>query len=104
MYESYIALFSSILMVIAVWIIPYNPFGIIFPMMLLMIGVGGIFPACQAAVMKPFNEIVGTASGLFFFIQMIFGFCCGLILSFAFFPHMPYSYLMIVSFIGAVLS
>ncbi|MGQ7190801.1 hypothetical protein ACUODJ_54690, partial [Escherichia sp. HC-CC] len=48
MYESYIALFSSILMVIAVWIIPYNPFGIIFPMMLLMIGVGGIFPACQA--------------------------------------------------------
>ena len=25
-------------------------------------------------------------------------------LSFAFFPHMPYSYLMIVSFIGAVLS
>ncbi|MDA1951884.1 multidrug effflux MFS transporter [Bacillus cereus] len=81
MYESYIALFSSILMVIAVWIIPYNPFGIIFPMMLLMIGVGGIFPACQAAVMKPFNEIVGTASGLFFFIQMIFGFCCGLILS-----------------------
>ncbi|PEA54864.1 Bcr/CflA family drug resistance efflux transporter [Bacillus pseudomycoides] len=81
MYESYIALISSGIMVLAACFTPENPFGIILPMMLLMTGVGGIFPACQAAVMKPFNEIVGTASGLFFFIQMIFGFFCGLILS-----------------------
>lgn len=81
MYESYIALAASGIMILATYIVPSSPLGIILPMMLLMMGVGGIFPACQAAVMKPFNEIVGTASGLFFFIQMIFGSFCGLILS-----------------------
>ncbi|SDX18296.1 MFS transporter, DHA1 family, bicyclomycin/chloramphenicol resistance protein [Marininema mesophilum] len=53
---------------------------IILPMVLLMVGVGGIFPACQASVMEPFEEIAGTASGLFFFLQMISGAICGFIL------------------------
>ncbi|SDZ34903.1 multidrug effflux MFS transporter [Thermoactinomyces sp. DSM 45892] len=53
---------------------------VVIPIGFMMIGIGGIFPACQAAVMKPFNEIAGTASGLFFFIQMISGALCGLIL------------------------
>jgi DHA1 family bicyclomycin/chloramphenicol resistance-like MFS transporter len=53
--------------------------GIVLPMMVVMIGVGAIFPACHAAVMQPFPAIVGTASGLFFFIQMISGAMCSLI-------------------------
>ena len=45
-----------------------------------MIGVGIIIPCTQGAVMQPFSAIAGTASGLFFFIQMVSGGICGLII------------------------
>ncbi len=54
-------------------------FMLIFPMLLIMMGVGIIIPCTQAAVLQPFPEITGTASGLFFFIQMLFGGICSLI-------------------------
>lgn len=53
---------------------------LIFPMLLIMIGVGIIIPCTQAAVLQPFPAIAGTASGLFFFIQMLFGGFCSLII------------------------
>ncbi|QGQ45693.1 multidrug effflux MFS transporter [Metabacillus sediminilitoris] len=81
MYESLVALGSSILMLTLTYFKLGLILSILVPMTILMMGVGGIFPACQAAVMRPFTHIAGTASGLFFFIQMIFGAICGLILS-----------------------
>lgn len=55
---------------------------IILPMFVVMTGLGIIIPCCQAAVMQPFPSIAGTASGLFFFIQMAIGSLWGLILSY----------------------
>ncbi|PDZ09014.1 Bcr/CflA family drug resistance efflux transporter [Bacillus pseudomycoides] len=80
MYESLLALGAAIVMLFVMYVNNSALIGILLPMSILMIGVGGIFPACQAAVMHPFVHIAGTASGLFFFIQMIFGAICGLIL------------------------
>ena len=61
---------------------PLNWINLILPMIIIMVGVGIIIPCTQAAVMQPFPKIAGTASGLFFFIQMAFGGICGLVLQF----------------------
>lgn len=37
----------------------------------VMLSVGLIIPACQWAVLQPFATIAGTASGGFFFVQML---------------------------------
>ncbi|MFC3908835.1 multidrug effflux MFS transporter [Legionella dresdenensis] len=55
-------------------------FTLITPMIIILFGVGIIIPGTQAAVIQPFSHNAGTASGLFFFIQMLFGFLCGVIL------------------------
>lgn len=60
--------------------LPLSGINIVIPMAIIMIGVGIIIPCTQAAVMQPFPSLAGTASGLFFFIQMLFGSVCGLIL------------------------
>ncbi len=64
-------------------------------------GVVGAAFAVAGAVMQGITRnpladagVLGINAGAMFVVA----------LSFAFFPHMPYSYLMIVSFIGAVLS
>lgn len=62
--------------------LPINGISLILPMIIIMLGVGIIIPCTQAAVMQPFPKIAGTASGLFFFIQMALGGICGLILQF----------------------
>ncbi|MGG0256737.1 multidrug effflux MFS transporter [Bacillus toyonensis] len=80
MYESLVSLGAAMTMLFVMYVNSNVLIGILLPMTILMMGVGGIFPACQAAVMQPFTHIAGTASGLFFFIQMIFGAVCGLIL------------------------
>lgn len=69
------ASFTSLL----VWFLPLSWISITIPMMVIMTGVGIIIPCTQAAVMQPFPTIAGTASGLFFFIQMIMGGTSGLI-------------------------
>lgn len=47
-----------------------------------LFGIGIIFPATQAGVMKPFKSNIGLISGLFYSIEMLFGAICGLILSY----------------------
>jgi len=63
-----------------------------------MLGVGIIIPCTQAAVSQPFSEILGIASGLFFFIQMLFGGLCALLLQFlAGIPVINMTYLILCS-------
>jgi len=50
---------------------------IVLPMFVVMVSVGIAIPACQFAVLQPFAAIAGTASGLFFFVQMAFTAACG---------------------------
>ncbi|TEV54822.1 MFS transporter, partial [Burkholderia cepacia] len=50
---------------------------LVVPMFVVMIAVGIAIPACQFAVMQPYTTIAGTASGLFFFIQMAITAACG---------------------------
>ncbi|NWA37718.1 multidrug effflux MFS transporter [Pseudomonas reactans] len=42
----------------------------VLPMVLIMVSVGMVIPACQLSVLQPYGAIAGTASGLFFFTQM----------------------------------
>lgn len=46
-------------------------------MFVVMVSVGIAIPACQFAVLQPFAGIAGTASGLFFFVQMALTTACG---------------------------
>lgn len=51
------------------------------PMLLIMLSVGIAIPACQLAVLQPYAALAGTASGLFFFIQMALTALCGVVLA-----------------------
>lgn len=75
-----ISLIGAILLMIFVFSMKLHWQIIVFPMMLLMCGVGIIIPCTQAAVTQPFPTIAGTVSGLFFFIQMLFGGMDGIII------------------------
>lgn len=54
---------------------------LVVPMFFVMVAVGIAIPACQFAVMQPYTKIAGTASGLFFFIQMAITAACGGVLA-----------------------
>ncbi|RQS23265.1 multidrug effflux MFS transporter [Burkholderia sp. Bp8998] len=54
---------------------------VVVPMFFVMVAVGIAIPACQFAVMQPYTKIAGTASGLFFFIQMAITAACGGVLA-----------------------
>jgi DHA1 family bicyclomycin/chloramphenicol resistance-like MFS transporter len=71
---------GSVILCLLILLLKLCPAIVVFPMILIMIGVGIIIPCTQAAVMQPFLKITGTASGLFFFIQMIFGLISGLVI------------------------
>ncbi|MBA2709198.1 MAG: multidrug effflux MFS transporter [Tatlockia sp.] len=73
---------GALLLTILNIFLPLKGISLILPMIIIMLGVGIIIPCTQAAVMQPFPKIAGTASGLFFFIQMALGGICGLILQF----------------------
>lgn len=75
-----ISLIGSVLLFGLVFSMPLRWEILIFPMIIIMVGVGIIIPCTQGAVMQPFPNIAGIVSGLFFFIQMAFGGICGLIL------------------------
>ncbi len=63
-----------------------------------LFGIGIIFPATQAAVMKPFKNNIGLISGLFYSIEMLFGAIFGLILSYIDFPSWALiSFIMLVA-------
>ncbi|HKQ31037.1 MAG TPA: multidrug effflux MFS transporter [Burkholderiales bacterium] len=53
--------------------------GIMVPMIVIMVTVGIIIPVCQVSVLQPYSKILATASGFFFFIQMIVAAVCGVI-------------------------
>jgi DHA1 family bicyclomycin/chloramphenicol resistance-like MFS transporter len=59
---------------------PAGVAAIVLPMFVVMVSVGMAIPACQFAVLQPFAAIAGTASGLFFFVQMAFTAACGALL------------------------
>lgn len=56
---------------------PAGVAAIVLPMFVVMVSVGIAIPACQFAVLQPFAGIAGTASGLFFFVQMALTAACG---------------------------
>ncbi|TVT89046.1 multidrug effflux MFS transporter [Pseudomonas sp. RGB] len=50
--------------------VPQAWLAIVLPMVVIMVSVGMVIPACQLSVLQPYGAIAGTASGFFFFIQM----------------------------------
>lgn len=60
---------------------PDSLWAIVLPMLALMFSVGLAIPACQLAILQPYAAVAGTASGLFFFIQMAMTAGCGLLAS-----------------------
>ncbi|NBF05000.1 Bcr/CflA family efflux MFS transporter [Pseudomonas sp. Fl5BN2] len=60
---------------------PQSLLAIVLPMMPIMISVGLAIPACQLAILQPYAAVAGSASGLFFFIQMAMSAACGLLAS-----------------------
>jgi DHA1 family bicyclomycin/chloramphenicol resistance-like MFS transporter len=56
---------------------PDSVAAVVLPMFVIMLSVGVAIPACQFAVLQPFSSVAGTASGLFFFIQMAITAACG---------------------------
>ena len=61
---------GSVMLAAATSVWPGEWLGIVLPMVVIMVSVGMVIPACQLAVLQPYGAIAGTASGLFFFTQM----------------------------------
>lgn len=61
---------GSVLLAMANLALPGEWLAIVLPMVVIMVSVGMVIPACQLSVLQPYGAIAGTASGLFFFIQM----------------------------------
>lgn len=85
---------------IAFW--PLHWYEIVFPMMVMMIGIGIIIPCTQRAVTQPFPNLVGTVSGLFFFIEMLLGALGGFITRF-FNANAALSLALFVLFVSIIL-
>lgn len=75
-----VALATGLLLILVITL-PLTSLSIFFPMFLFLIGTGLIMPNAQGAVTRPFPDIVGTASSLFFFIEMIVGAIAGAAIS-----------------------
>ncbi|ERO65756.1 MFS transporter [Pseudomonas piscis] len=58
---------------------PDSLLAIVLPMLAIMLSVGLAIPACQLAILQPYAAVAGSASGLFFFIQMAMTAACGLL-------------------------
>ncbi|NNB71092.1 multidrug effflux MFS transporter [Pseudomonas fluorescens] len=61
---------GSLLLAVATTFLPADWLAIVLPMVVIMVSVGMVIPACQLSVLQPYGAIAGTASGLFFFTQM----------------------------------
>ncbi|MEU1676998.1 MFS transporter [Streptomyces roseifaciens] len=66
---------TALLMPVTVHLWPDSTLSIVLPMAVCMLGVGALFPTCQAGMMRYEGEYAGAASGLFFFLQMASGAC-----------------------------
>src|SRR5471032_278387 len=60
---------------------PWNLASLVASMMVVMLSVGMAIPACQLAVLQPYGAQAGSASGLFFFIQMAITSACGALIA-----------------------
>lgn len=56
---------------------PQHLASLVAPMLLVMVSVGMAIPACQLAVLQPYGAQAGSATGLFFFVQMVITAACG---------------------------
>lgn len=61
---------GSLMLAATTTALPGEWLAIVVPMVVIMVSVGMVIPACQLAVLQPYGAIAGTASGLFFFTQM----------------------------------
>ena len=62
---------GSLMLAASTTLLPGEWLAIVLPMVVIMVSVGMVIPACQLSVLQPYGAIAGTASGLFFFTQMI---------------------------------
>lgn len=69
---------------------------IILPLIIILCGVGMIMPMCQIAVIDLFPNIIGTATGLFFFLQMSTNAITGIFLRYLAATQLTISILMAV--------
>ncbi|MBW3509796.1 multidrug effflux MFS transporter [Janthinobacterium sp. NKUCC06_STL] len=60
---------------------PQHVASLVAPMLLVMVSVGMAIPACQLAVLQPYGDQAGSASGLFFFVQMLITAICGAVIA-----------------------
>ncbi|PKB22846.1 multidrug effflux MFS transporter [Janthinobacterium sp. 64] len=60
---------------------PRHVASLVAPMLLVMVSVGMAIPACQLAVLQPYGDQAGSASGLFFFVQMLITAVCGAVIA-----------------------
>ena len=60
---------------------PQHVASLVVPMLLVMVSVGMAIPACQLAVLQPYGARAGSASGLFFFVQMLITAVCGAVIA-----------------------
>lgn len=68
-----VAAAAALVMSVSVRIWPDEPLSLVVPMAFCMVGVGAMFPTCQAGMMRYDGQHAGAASGLFFALQMASG-------------------------------
>ncbi|MFG2531422.1 MFS transporter [Streptomyces sp. NPDC048516] len=68
-----VAAAAALVMSVSVRIWPDEPLSLVVPMAFCMVGVGAMFPTCQAGMMRYDGPHAGAASGLFFALQMASG-------------------------------
>jgi len=72
---------GAVMLVSATTLFPDSITAIVLPFIVIMLSVGVAIPACQFRVLQPYASITGSASGLFFFIQMALTAICSLVTS-----------------------
>ncbi|MGK5062945.1 multidrug effflux MFS transporter [Janthinobacterium sp. LB3P112] len=60
---------------------PQHVASLVAPMLLVMVSVSMAIPACQLAVLQPYGAQAGSASGMFFFVQMLITAVCGAVIA-----------------------
>jgi DHA1 family bicyclomycin/chloramphenicol resistance-like MFS transporter len=70
---------GAVMLMSATTLFPDSITAIVLPFIVIMLSVGVAIPACQFRVLQPYASITGSASGLFFFIQMALTAMCSLV-------------------------
>ena len=76
-----INLAGTVSLLLAGTLAPQHVASLVAPMLLVMVSVGMAIPACQLAVLQPYGTQAGSASGLFFFVQMAITAACGAVIA-----------------------